>query len=451
MTTKKYFFCRNVNCPEFHSWKPGESCKISAVNNIFHSAKHKCIVPGVKYCWVHQSQVAGWTLHTKGSEAAKKLCTEKNSPWTGGWIEIPEAPNVEPVTGTHFNKRRIEDVAVPAPVPAPDPEEIQLQDWQKRHVLTALVHMLVPPSSPAVLSADLLQAARDCSDTLAELDDELLFNSDVQGERCVGCNVQLHIQAFQGVKLRDARGRLKLFCLVCQSMQETRRIRTIPKKELRHMQVHLNAATSDTLVPFPRIHEEVLERLVKLSLAEFHVLVVSTLLTPKKNVKGDWRFIIPNKEVKQHGLVSAVMNAYEQGQYLQWTWALDDGLAVLPGTVRKLWDVREAYKAQEWGWEYARGYQDYIDTQCNLSSCYLPEPMQAAENPEEDDDVELEQEEPQGGNCRYKSRLSPMFSQHWNLTLLVLASQPSLLNLWTSRLPACSLREACSCCQGAAG
>lgn len=71
-----------------------------------------------------------------------------------------------------------------------------------------------------------------------------------------------------------------------------------------------------------------------------------------------------------------------------------------------------------------------IDTQCNLSSCYLPEPMQAAENPEEDDDVELEQEEPQGGNCRYKSRLSPMFSQHWNLTLLVLASQPSLLNLW---------------------
>ncbi|KAL0018336.1 hypothetical protein WJX77_004479 [Trebouxia sp. C0004] len=37
-----------------------------------------------------------------------------------------------------------------------------------------------------------------------------------------------------------------------------------------------------------------------------------------------------------------------------------------------------------------------IDTQCNLSSCYLPEPMQAAENPEEDDDVELEQEEPQG-------------------------------------------------------
>ena len=57
--------------------------------------------------------------------------------------------------------------------------------------------MLVPPSSPAVLSADLLQAARDYSDTLAELDDELLFNSDVQGERCVGCNVQLHIQAFQ--------------------------------------------------------------------------------------------------------------------------------------------------------------------------------------------------------------------------------------------------------------
>ncbi len=92
---------------------------------------------------------------------------------------------------------QIEDVDVPAPVPAPDPEEIQLQDWQKRHVLTALVHMLVPPSSPAVLSADLLQAARDYSDTLAELDDELLFNSDVQGERCVGCNVQLHIQAFQ--------------------------------------------------------------------------------------------------------------------------------------------------------------------------------------------------------------------------------------------------------------
>ncbi|DBA88200.1 TPA: hypothetical protein ACH3X1_016616 [Trebouxia sp. C0004] len=79
----------------------------------------------------------------------------------------------------------------------------------------------------------------------------------------------------------------------------------------------------------------------------------------KRNVKGDWRFIIPNKEVKQHGLVSAVMNAYEQGQYLPWTWASDDGLAVLPGTVRKLWDVREAYKAQEWGWEYTRGYQDY--------------------------------------------------------------------------------------------
>ncbi len=107
MTTKKYFFCRNVNCLEFHSWKPGESCKVSAVNNIFHSAKHKCNVPGVKYCWVHQSQVAGWTLHTKGSQAAKKLCTDKNSPWTGGWIEIPEAPNVEPVTGTHFNKRKV--------------------------------------------------------------------------------------------------------------------------------------------------------------------------------------------------------------------------------------------------------------------------------------------------------------------------------------------------------
>ncbi len=37
-----------------------------------------------------------------------------------------------------------------------------------------------------------------------------------------------------------------------------------------------------------------------------------------------------------------------------------------------------------------------IDTQCNLSSFYLPEPMQAAENPAEDDDVELEQEELQG-------------------------------------------------------
>jgi len=67
--TVKYFFCCNVNCPEFHSWKPGESCKVSAVNNIFHSDKHKCIVPGVKYCWVYQSQVAGWTLHTKGSQA----------------------------------------------------------------------------------------------------------------------------------------------------------------------------------------------------------------------------------------------------------------------------------------------------------------------------------------------------------------------------------------------
>ena len=41
------------------------------------------------------------------------------------------------------------------------------------------------------------------------------------------------------------------------------------------------------------------------------------------------------------------MNAYELGQYLQWTWAFDDGLAVLPGTVRKLWDVRQAYKAQD--------------------------------------------------------------------------------------------------------
>jgi len=82
-------------------------------------------------------------------------------------------------------------------------------------------------------------------------------------------------------------------------------------------------------------------------------------LLASRNVKGDWRFIIPNKEVKQHGLVTAVMNAYEQVQYLQWTWALDDGLDVLPDIVRKLWDVREAYKAQEWGWEYARGYQDY--------------------------------------------------------------------------------------------
>ena len=69
--------------------------------------------------------------------------------------------------------------------------------------------------------------------------------------------------------------------------------------------------------------------------------------------------MIIHKEVNQRGQVTAVMNAYEQGEYLQWTWALDDGLAVLPGTVRKLWDVREAYKAQEWGWEYARGYQDY--------------------------------------------------------------------------------------------
>jgi len=105
--TVKYFFCCNVNCPEFHSWKPGESCKVSAVNNIFHSDKHKCIVPGVKYCWIYQSQVAGWTLHTKGSQAAKQLCTEKNSPWTGGWIEIPVVPNVEPVTGTRFNKRKV--------------------------------------------------------------------------------------------------------------------------------------------------------------------------------------------------------------------------------------------------------------------------------------------------------------------------------------------------------
>ena len=33
--------------------------------------------------------------------------------------------------------------------------------------------MLISPSSPAVLSADLLQAARDNIDTLADLDDEL--------------------------------------------------------------------------------------------------------------------------------------------------------------------------------------------------------------------------------------------------------------------------------------
>ncbi|KAL0019372.1 hypothetical protein WJX79_010075 [Trebouxia sp. C0005] len=43
-----------------------------------------------------------WTLHTKGCQAAKEVCTEKNSPWTGGWIEIPVVPNVEAVTGTRF-------------------------------------------------------------------------------------------------------------------------------------------------------------------------------------------------------------------------------------------------------------------------------------------------------------------------------------------------------------
>ena len=36
--------------------------KISAVNNIFHANKHKCILQGFKYCWVYQSRAAGWTL-----------------------------------------------------------------------------------------------------------------------------------------------------------------------------------------------------------------------------------------------------------------------------------------------------------------------------------------------------------------------------------------------------
>ncbi len=84
-----------MDCPKHLGWKPGEACKVSAGNNIFHKAKHNCIASGVKYCWVHQSQVAGWTLHERGSQAANQLCKEKNSTWTGGWLEIPEAPNVD--------------------------------------------------------------------------------------------------------------------------------------------------------------------------------------------------------------------------------------------------------------------------------------------------------------------------------------------------------------------
>ncbi len=55
-----------------------------------------------------------------------------------------------------------------------------MEAWEKRHVLTALVQMLVPLGSPVVLSANLLQVARDGIDSLAELDDEFLSNSNVQ-------------------------------------------------------------------------------------------------------------------------------------------------------------------------------------------------------------------------------------------------------------------------------